>query len=256
VARKKPSLSKTAIQASSVKKELPSYASPVVARLWSWRGTILPISTSQDLQRLHLRRLHRGSAEGHSLLTKLDADGIDSAIILKILYGKCPPNIDLFDLHCKWALAAQAYSNNVERQQAIIRLTRQLNRFRNVDTSILESPLFSQPFKNAVKEEFQTIRTTLQSLTFLYPEDESAPLHPFTVRLFDPRKRRKGSEDSEWSRHRFWSSIILALRAVWKNAGKTDYQAFKDIARLLSLFFSPFPDKPALVRNRFYHASR
>jgi hypothetical protein len=206
---------------------------------------------TQELERLTLRRRHRGSAAAHNFLNGLVSNGINSQQVLDVLRGDKAPHVDVFDLHCEWALAAQTYYDNQARRQALTSLNGEYRKIRNFEEPILRSPLVSKVFKDALKSEFETIRSILLSLNSCPTDDDSRPLHPFTVGLFEPRQRRKGSD---WSRHSFWNTVISALRSTWHKAGKTDYQAFKDIAQLLALFFPPFPNDPSLIKRRYYHS--
>ena len=205
---------------------------------------------TQELERSKLRRRHRGR-EAHNFLNGLMSNGISSQQVLDVLRGDKPPHVDVFDCHCEWALAAQKYYDNQARRKALTSLNGEYRKIVNLEEPILRSPLVSKVFKDAYKSEFETIRSILLSLNSCPPEDDSRPLQPFTVRLFDPGQLRKGSD---WSRHSFWNTVILALHSIWHTAGKTDYQAFKDIAQLLALFCPPFPNTPSLIKRRYYHS--
>jgi hypothetical protein len=206
---------------------------------------------SQELRRLHLRRRHSGVGKALSFLGGIS--GINSQGVVRILDGSSEPYHDVFDLHCEWALAAETYHHNKERRKALIEFSRQFRKVSNLERRILESPLFSDSLKNAFKVECQAIKAAVDITTPELDEDNSKPIPPFTVSLFDPLNRHKSSD---WSRQGFWTPIISALRTCWHKSGKTNYRAFKDIAHLLAACFPPFPDDANLVKRRYLHSLR
>lgn len=120
--------------------------------------------------------------------------------------------------------------------------------------------LLPQAMRDSLKSESTEIESELDAFRSYLAENPSTIPHPFTATPCDPddedppKRRHKGSD---WSRHGFWAPVIVALYSIWKKAGQTDYRAFKDIARLLSLMFPPFPDKQTgmnVVKRRFYHS--
>ena len=204
-------------------------------------------SMSQELRRADLRRRHRGDPRARQFLSLLAAKGVDRQKIRAVLEGEEEPYVDVFDLHCRWVLAADDYWQDQKRQERIIKLSGELVRWRGIFKQIQASPLFLKSFKDTCKEEFSFLESTLNDLR----ENESFPKADLSKRLFDPRGQRKGDE---WARQRHWSDVLRSLLPLWHNASHTNYQAFNDIAKLFSLYFPPFPNDPNLVKRRYYHS--
>lgn len=262
--RKKNSSFTTLFPDSPGNKTPPSFSPLVSKKLQDWCDQkLMPAggdSMSHDLLRVRyqslLRRHGYGRTKAQSFLKRLGRTGIDSESVLSILKGHSHPYHDVFDLHFQWCIADCADANNQERHRAVIRLKGDLRKLQKAEMFIRSSPLVSTLLKTIVERELRAIETALDLLILDTPGDQTRPSEPFTVTLVDRRNRRKGNEESQWSRHSFWTPVITALRSIWQKAGKTDYQAFMDIAHLLALSFPPFPDKATFVKNRFYNAAR
>ena len=118
---------------------------------------------SHELRRLDLKRRHRGS-EAHEFLAALERNGIDSDGVLGVLHGRNDPHIDVFDLHCEWALAAQYYYQHLERRKLHMTLSREYRNLRRLDEQIIKSHLFSDSLKKTFKDELRTIPLALSML--------------------------------------------------------------------------------------------
>lgn len=204
---------------------------------------------SVDLLRLDLQRRHRGIGTARSLLK---CSGVDSQQVLDILQGRLRPEINVFDMHVQWALAAHGYHQDQERKKAIAALCSEFHQLKSSMDRIMRSRLFYQSTKDVLKTDYDTIASALRVLNSDISDNDVTKPSSFSVRLYAPRDRRKGNE---WSRQAFWTPVILELHRIWKKVGKTDYKAFKDIARLLALTFPPFPDDLNVIKRRYYHAN-
>lgn len=221
----------------------------------------LPVlgQVNHELRLLRCVRLHSGVAGAKDLFKELSSKGISSREILSVLKGSQPPYESVFLHHCRWALSAEQYYDAQEQSRQADFVKGELKRLKNPIVEVLKCPLLPQAMRDSLKGEITEIESELDAFRSYLAENTPTIPHPFTVTPYDPneedsfKRRHKGSD---WSRQGFWTPVIVALCSIWKKAGQTDYQAFKDIARLFALMFHPFPDKPELVKRRFYHASR
>lgn len=216
---------------------------------------------NHELRLYRYMRLHQGVARTKDLFKELSGRNISSRDILNVLEGRQPPHENVFLHHCRWALAAEQYHDGQERSRQADFVKKELKRLKRPIQEVLKCSLLSQTIRDSLKAEVMAIESELESLRSFIAEDTRTIPHPFTVTPYDPRdgdenplkRRHKGSD---WSRHAFWTHVLVALYSIWKKAGQTDYRAFKDIARLLSLMFPPFPSEPDLLKRRFYHSHR
>jgi hypothetical protein len=158
--------------------------------------------------------------------------------------------LDVVDLHWCYHQARDEADSNRIRRKALQRTRQSLKKLNHL---IMSDVLISHAFKTTWRHEYTEIQAALGFLEGETPNQALKPYPPFTRRL---GSNSGGDNAYAWSGQSFWTPIIAALIPLWQRAGLKDNQAFKDIAELLSTAFPPYPNKPALVKQRYLRASR
>lgn len=209
---------------------------------------------STALRQLQNRRRYRASDEAIEFLNGLSKHKIKSGAVLAILQGKRPPAIDVFQRLSERRVFEDGYREAKRKEEAITELNQEVRQLEGAGDTVLRSRLLSSSLREEFKKELAILQGVIDRVQASKSTPVLKPSEHFTVNLVDPLKRHKSDDD--WSRQGFWNPVLHALMELWLQAGSTKYRAFKDIAHLLSLYFPPFPDKPSLLKRRYYHYSR
>lgn len=221
---------------------------------WNSKG-LIPSGggISVALRQLRARRRYRTTDEAIEFLEALNNQGVKKDAVLAILQSKKPPKIDVFQLYTDRMVIEDDYREASRKGKALRTLGLKFKQLEGVKDSVLNNDLLSDSLREEFRKEFIIIQDALSRICSVKPVPTLKPSDDFTVNVVDPRKRHKSGDD--WSRQGFWNPVLQALIPLWTHAGLTKYKAFKDLAFLLSLLFPPFPNKPNLLKRRYYHSS-
>ena len=196
------------------------------------------------------KRKHRASMDGvitgtpfyrfnqatRELLEEFRKKRVDPVTIEQILRGKLAPYVDFTHLYLALPEDQRKFKKAKTERRSLTKLRRS---YQQLDRRIRIDPVLFSRFKRDWKNQYAIIQKALDDMQECMRVIEQAIVGV--------------GVDKALSRQGFWTLLILALVEPWAGAGHSNYRAFIDIARLLSLAFPPFPNNPTLIKRRYFH---
>ena len=168
--------------------------------------------------------------------------GLNVIKVEHILRGKLPPHVDVFGLYEQWASLNRYAKSTSNTRKAIQKLR---GYYRDMNSKIQSDPVLLSDLKSKWQAQHVIIQIALDQLKQIYSEDNLKPYGVFTVRL-----------DKPLSKQGFWTTVVTALVECWEKVVHNRSLIFRQVAELLAFAFPGFPNDPALVRRRYYHAQK
>jgi hypothetical protein len=221
---------------------------------WISAGWLTPFGNgSLYVLLLQARRRPPFSADVDEFLQTLKERGVDTEQVVNILCGRTQSSqlagINPVEQYREWTLIQENASLLGARPHELKRLRAY---YASLDRHITRAHALSSTFMQAWQQEYALIQAALETVSNRHSLDLRKPHGPFTVRLHSTEHQNRHL----WPRHKFWTPVIVALVEVWKQAHQSEFQAFRDIAALLSKAFPPYPDNPNLVKQRYIRGKK